>query len=185
MCKSYGIVSFLEPVLAGLFDDTDVDKSFGNSRGDVLFPGLDGSFIIADVMSIDVCNDSNKKLAKSNAKNPLLIGEKLKMQKYCAKLKLLNSTSHSNYLLYPFVFSLYGSLGESASSLLEIFVKIVKEKTFRTFDLRFWKNRIVFAIFKGMVTSVSRALLSLGRHNEDKVGENFQLGNLDFEDIDY
>ncbi|KAL0231106.1 hypothetical protein GEMRC1_010511 [Eukaryota sp. GEM-RC1] len=140
MCKSYGIVSFLEPVLAGLFDDTDVDKSFGNSRGDVIFPGLDGSFIIADVMSIDVCNDSNKKLAKSNAKNPLLIGEKFKMQKYCAKLKLLNSASHSNYLLYPFVFSLYSSLGESATSLLEIFVKIVKEKTSRTFDLRFWKN---------------------------------------------
>ncbi|KAL0228790.1 hypothetical protein GEMRC1_013410 [Eukaryota sp. GEM-RC1] len=76
MCKSYGIVSFLEPVLAAFFVDADVDKSFGNIRGDVIFPGLDGSFIIADVMSIDVCNDSNKKLAKSNAKNPLLIGEK-------------------------------------------------------------------------------------------------------------
>ncbi|KAL0232667.1 hypothetical protein GEMRC1_011414 [Eukaryota sp. GEM-RC1] len=179
MCKSYGIVSFLEPVLAGLFDDTDVDKSFGNSRGDVIFPGLDRSFIIADVMSIDVCNDSDKKLAKSDAKNPLLIGEKFKLQKYCAKLKLLK------YLLYPFVFSLYGSLGESATSLLEIFVKIVKEKTSRTFDLRFWKNRIVFAIFKGMVTSESSVLLSLGRHYEDKVGENCQLGSLDFEDIDY
>ncbi|KAL0229463.1 hypothetical protein GEMRC1_014080 [Eukaryota sp. GEM-RC1] len=66
MCKSYGIVSFLEPVLAGLIDDTDVDTSFGNSLGDVIFPGLDGSLIIADVLSIDVCNDSNKKLAKSN-----------------------------------------------------------------------------------------------------------------------
>ncbi|KAL0239902.1 hypothetical protein GEMRC1_010010 [Eukaryota sp. GEM-RC1] len=173
MCKSYGIVSFLDPVLAGLFDDTDVDKSFGNSR-DVIFPVLDGSFIIADVMSIDVCDDSYKKLAKSDAKNPLLIGEKFKIQIYCAKSKLLNSTSHSNYLLYPFVFSLYGTLGESASSLLEIFVKIVKEKTSKTFDLRFWKNRIVFAIFKGMVTSVSSALLSLGRHYEDKVGDNFQ-----------
>ncbi|KAL0239982.1 hypothetical protein GEMRC1_010090 [Eukaryota sp. GEM-RC1] len=81
MCKSYGIVSFLEPVLAGLFDDTDVHKSFGNSRGDFIFPGLDGSFIIADVMSIDVCNDSTKKLAKSTAKNPLLIGEKLKKRR--------------------------------------------------------------------------------------------------------
>ncbi|KAL0251606.1 hypothetical protein GEMRC1_000819 [Eukaryota sp. GEM-RC1] len=104
MCKSYGIVSFLEPVLAGLVDDTDVDKSFGNTRGDVIFPGLDSSFIIADVMSIDVCNGSNKKLAKSNAKNPLLIGEKFKKEQCCAKLKLLNSASHSNYLLYPFVF---------------------------------------------------------------------------------
>ncbi|KAL0232654.1 hypothetical protein GEMRC1_011401 [Eukaryota sp. GEM-RC1] len=70
MCKSYGIVSVLEPVLAGLFDDTDVIKSFGNSRGDVIFPGLDGSFIYADVMSIDACNDSNKKLTTSNTKNP-------------------------------------------------------------------------------------------------------------------
>ncbi|KAL0237971.1 hypothetical protein GEMRC1_012445 [Eukaryota sp. GEM-RC1] len=154
MCKSYGIVSILEPVLAGLIDDTDVDKSFGNSRGDVIFPGLDGSFIIADIMSIDVCNDSNKKLATSNAKNPLfigekfemekyctknplLIGEKFKLEKYCAKLKFLNSASHSNYLLYPFVFSLYGSLAESATSLLEIFVKIVKETTSRTFELGF------------------------------------------------
>ncbi|KAL0231523.1 hypothetical protein GEMRC1_010927 [Eukaryota sp. GEM-RC1] len=78
MCKSYGIFSFLEPVLAGLVDDTDVDKSFGNSRGDVIFPGLDGSFIIADVISIDVCNGSNKKLAKSNTKNSLLIVNNLK-----------------------------------------------------------------------------------------------------------
>ncbi|KAL0228665.1 hypothetical protein GEMRC1_013285 [Eukaryota sp. GEM-RC1] len=101
MCKSYGIVSCLEPVLAGLFDDADVDKSFGNSRGDVIFPALDGSFIIVIVMSIDVCNGSSKKLAKSNAKNPLLIGEKFKTETYCAKLKLLNSASHSNYLLYP------------------------------------------------------------------------------------
>ncbi|KAL0231152.1 hypothetical protein GEMRC1_010557 [Eukaryota sp. GEM-RC1] len=75
MCKSYGKDSFLEPVLAGLFDDTDVDKSFGNSHGDVIFPGLDGSFIIADIVSIDVCNGSNKKL---NDKNPLLINEKFK-----------------------------------------------------------------------------------------------------------
>ncbi|KAL0250915.1 hypothetical protein GEMRC1_000814 [Eukaryota sp. GEM-RC1] len=36
-----------------------------------------------------------------------------------------------------------------------------------------------------MVTFVSSALLSLGRHYEDNVGENFQIGNLDFEDIDY
>ncbi|KAL0248938.1 hypothetical protein GEMRC1_004172 [Eukaryota sp. GEM-RC1] len=90
MCKSYGIVSFLEPVLAGLLDDTDVDKSFGNSRGDVKFPGLDGSFIIADVMSIDVGNGSDKKLAKSNAKNPLLVGDEIEMEKYCTKLKLWN-----------------------------------------------------------------------------------------------
>ncbi|KAL0251073.1 hypothetical protein GEMRC1_000287 [Eukaryota sp. GEM-RC1] len=82
LCESYGIVSFSEPVLPGLFDDTDVDKPFGDSRGDVLFPGLEGSFIIADVMSIDVCNDSNKKLAKSNAKNSLLIAEKFKMENF-------------------------------------------------------------------------------------------------------
>ncbi|KAL0242529.1 hypothetical protein GEMRC1_005092 [Eukaryota sp. GEM-RC1] len=83
MCKSYGIVSFLEPVLAGLVDDTDVDKSFGNSRGEVIFPGLDGCFIIADVMSIDVCNGSKKKLAIYKARNPLLIGEKEKRKKLC------------------------------------------------------------------------------------------------------
>ncbi|KAL0246200.1 hypothetical protein GEMRC1_007414 [Eukaryota sp. GEM-RC1] len=81
MCKSYGIVSFLEPVLACLSDDTIVDKSFETSRGDVIFPGLDGSFIIAYVMSIIVCNGSNKKLAKSNAKIPLLIGDKFKKEK--------------------------------------------------------------------------------------------------------
>ncbi|KAL0251167.1 hypothetical protein GEMRC1_000380 [Eukaryota sp. GEM-RC1] len=116
MCKSYGTVSFLERVLAGLVDDTDVDNLFGNSRGDVIFSGLDGSFIIADVMSIDECNGSNKKPAKSNTKTPLLIGENFKKVKYCAKVKLLNSASHSNYLLYPFLFSMPGSLGESATS---------------------------------------------------------------------
>ncbi|KAL0248655.1 hypothetical protein GEMRC1_003889 [Eukaryota sp. GEM-RC1] len=87
MCKSYGIVSFLEPVLAGLVDDTDVDSSFGNSRGDVIFPGLDNSSLLLMLCLSTFCNSSNKKLAKSNAKNPLLIGEIYIMGKYCAALR--------------------------------------------------------------------------------------------------
>ncbi|KAL0244714.1 hypothetical protein GEMRC1_008796 [Eukaryota sp. GEM-RC1] len=84
MCKSSEIVSFLEPVLASLFDDEDVDNSFGKNRGDViLFSGHNGSFTIADATTIDVCNDSNKKLAKSKTKNPLLKGEKFKNGQLC------------------------------------------------------------------------------------------------------
>ncbi|KAL0214240.1 hypothetical protein P9112_006424 [Eukaryota sp. TZLM1-RC] len=43
MCKSYRIESFLEPLLSNLFDaENDFHK---NNRGDVILPGLDGSFI--------------------------------------------------------------------------------------------------------------------------------------------
>ncbi|KAL0218630.1 hypothetical protein P9112_004283 [Eukaryota sp. TZLM1-RC] len=42
-CKSHRIESFLEPLLSSLFDtDHDFHK---NNRGDVILPGLDGTFI--------------------------------------------------------------------------------------------------------------------------------------------
>ncbi|KAL0210871.1 hypothetical protein P9112_009169 [Eukaryota sp. TZLM1-RC] len=50
MCKTHGIESFLEPLLSNLFDtEDDFDK---NNRGDVILPGLDGTFILVDVMSV-------------------------------------------------------------------------------------------------------------------------------------
>ncbi|KAL0216092.1 hypothetical protein P9112_008276 [Eukaryota sp. TZLM1-RC] len=62
MFKSHKIESFLEPLLSSLADDSD-RNTFGDSRGDVLVPGLDGSMIIVDVRSTDVTNSSNEKLA--------------------------------------------------------------------------------------------------------------------------
>ncbi|KAL0214910.1 hypothetical protein P9112_007094 [Eukaryota sp. TZLM1-RC] len=56
--KSHHIESFLEPLLSNLADESD-NNSFGDSRGDVLVPRLDGSMIIIDVRSTDVSNSSN------------------------------------------------------------------------------------------------------------------------------
>ncbi|KAL0224201.1 hypothetical protein P9112_003591 [Eukaryota sp. TZLM1-RC] len=55
MFKSHKIESFLEPLLSILADKSD-RIAFGDSRGDVLVPGLDGSMIIIDVRSDDVSN---------------------------------------------------------------------------------------------------------------------------------
>ncbi|KAL0215492.1 hypothetical protein P9112_007676 [Eukaryota sp. TZLM1-RC] len=64
MFKSYKIESFLEPLLSNLADESD-RNSFGDSRADVLVPGLDGSMIIIDVRSTDVSNSSNEKRAQT------------------------------------------------------------------------------------------------------------------------
>ncbi|KAL0213432.1 hypothetical protein RCL1_007058 [Eukaryota sp. TZLM3-RCL] len=182
MAKSYRIESFLEPVLSKLVDV--IEKStFGGSRGDLLVPGIDGSTIIIDVRSSDVCNDVNLKLANSNLSDPLSEAENQKFAKYLTKINCLNSLSHTNYLLCPFVFSLFGSLGKVALSFLHDFAEIVEKRTGRIFDVRFWTNRIVFAIFKGMVSLVSNSHLSLGKYYEERVVEFTSSHDLAFDDV--
>ncbi|KAL0223779.1 hypothetical protein P9112_003169 [Eukaryota sp. TZLM1-RC] len=82
MCKSYQVDSFLEPLLSNLIlDDPSIDStrynraSMGLTRGDLVVPGLKGSFTILDATSIDPCNCSNEHLINSNVNNPLLASE--------------------------------------------------------------------------------------------------------------
>ncbi|KAL0205928.1 hypothetical protein P9112_001235 [Eukaryota sp. TZLM1-RC] len=89
MCKSYRVDSFFEPLLSKLIlDDPNIDStrynraSMGLTRGDLIVPGLNGSFTILDAMSIDPCNSSNEHLINSDVNNPLLAGEKYKIAKY-------------------------------------------------------------------------------------------------------
>ncbi|KAL0205810.1 hypothetical protein P9112_001117 [Eukaryota sp. TZLM1-RC] len=115
MCKSHRIESFLEPLLSNLFDaENDFHK---NNRGDVILPGLDGSFILLDVMSVDPCNASNERLVNSEIHNPLSNAENFKFKKYNEPLSKLASLQHAKYNLYPFVFSLFGSLAPTALQL--------------------------------------------------------------------
>ncbi|KAL0205269.1 hypothetical protein P9112_000576 [Eukaryota sp. TZLM1-RC] len=100
MFKSYKIESFLEPLLSSPVDESD-RNSFGDSRGDVLVPGPDGSMIIIDIRSTDVSNSSNEKLAQSY-NSPLRRVEEAKIIKYTEKINNLNSNSHTQYLLCPF-----------------------------------------------------------------------------------
>ncbi|KAL0205821.1 hypothetical protein P9112_001128 [Eukaryota sp. TZLM1-RC] len=130
MCKSHRIESFLEPLLSNLFDaENDFHK---NNRGDVILPGLDGSFILLDVMSVDPCNASNERLVNSEIHNPLSNAENFKFKKYNEPLSKLASLQHAKYNLYPFVFSLFGSLAPTALRFLDDFEMIVKRRTGRT-----------------------------------------------------
>ncbi|KAL0207284.1 hypothetical protein P9112_011912 [Eukaryota sp. TZLM1-RC] len=183
MFKSYRIESFLEPLLSNLADESD-KSSFGDSRGDVLVPGLDESLIIIDVRSTDVSNSSNEKLAQSY-NLPLRRAEEAKIIKYTEKINNLNSNSHTQYLLCPFVFSLFGTLGKTALSFLDDFSTIVKNRTGRIFDRIFPQNGMVFSIFKGMHSLVSSSLLSLGRYYEEKVEGKFSMVDVEFEEIDF
>ncbi|KAL0226352.1 hypothetical protein P9112_013676 [Eukaryota sp. TZLM1-RC] len=120
MCKSHRIESFLEPLLSNLFDaENDFHK---NNRGDVILPGLDGSFILLDVMSVDPCNASNERLVNSEIHNPLSNAENFKFKKYNEPLSKLASLQHAKYNLYPFVFSLLVHLHQ----LLYVFWMILK-----------------------------------------------------------
>ncbi|KAL0223963.1 hypothetical protein P9112_003353 [Eukaryota sp. TZLM1-RC] len=97
MFKSYKIESFLEPLLSNLADEAD-RNSFGDSRGDVLVPGLDGSMIIIDVRSTDVSNSSNKKLTPSY-NSPLRRAEEAKIMKYAETINNLNSNSLNTFFV--------------------------------------------------------------------------------------
>ncbi|KAL0204984.1 hypothetical protein P9112_000291 [Eukaryota sp. TZLM1-RC] len=180
MCKSHRIKSFLEPLLSNLFDAED--DFHENNRGDVILPGLDGSFILLDVMSVDPCNVSNVRLVNSEIHNPLSNAENFKFKKYNEPLSKLASLQHAKYNLYPFVFSLFVSLSPTALRFLDDFEMIVKRRTGRNFNRLFWQNRIVFSIFKGMLKMVSDALLSLGSHYERVASSVFALGEMDFLD---
>ncbi|KAL0210841.1 hypothetical protein P9112_009139 [Eukaryota sp. TZLM1-RC] len=181
--KCYKIESFLEPLLSNLADESD-RNSFGDNRGDVLVPGLDGSMIIIDVRSTDVSNSSNEKLAQSY-NSPLRRAEETKIIKYTEKINNLNSNSHAQYILCPFAFSLFGTLGKAALSFLDDFSSIVNNGTGRIFDRTFWQNRIVFSIFKGMYSLVSSSLLSLGKFYEERAVGKFSIVDVEFEEIDF
>ncbi|KAL0206897.1 hypothetical protein P9112_012608 [Eukaryota sp. TZLM1-RC] len=181
MCKSHRIECFLEPLLSNLFDTED--DFHKNNRGDVISPGLDGSFTLLDIMSVDLCNASNERLVNSEIHKPLLNAENFKFKKYNGPLSKLASSQHAKYNLYPFVFSLFGSLAPTALRFLDDFEMIVKRRTNKNFNRLFWQNRIVFSIFKGMLRMVSDALLSLGSHHERVTSSVCLLGEMDYLDV--
>ncbi|KAL0225778.1 hypothetical protein P9112_013102 [Eukaryota sp. TZLM1-RC] len=60
MCKSHRVDSFWEPLLSNLFDtENDFHE---NNRGDVTLPGLDESFIVLNVTSVDFSNRNFERL---------------------------------------------------------------------------------------------------------------------------
>ncbi|KAL0219005.1 hypothetical protein P9112_004658 [Eukaryota sp. TZLM1-RC] len=146
MFKSYRVESFLEPLLSNLADESD-GNFFGDSRGDVLVPGPGGSMIIIDVRSTDVSNSSNEKLAQSY-NSPLRRAEEAKIIKFTEKINNLNSNSNTQFLLCPFAFSLFGTLGKTVLTLLDDFSSIVKNRTGRIFDRTFGKTELYFLILK-------------------------------------
>ncbi|KAL0224521.1 hypothetical protein P9112_003911 [Eukaryota sp. TZLM1-RC] len=120
MCKSHRIEFFLEPLLSNLFNiEDDFHK---NNRGDVILPGLDGSFILLDVMSLDPCNASNERLVNSEIHNPLSNAENFKFKKYNEPLSKLAVYSMQNttciHLYFTFVVHLH--------QLLYVFWMILK-----------------------------------------------------------
>ncbi|KAL0205964.1 hypothetical protein P9112_001271 [Eukaryota sp. TZLM1-RC] len=135
-------------------------------------------------MSVDRCNASTERLANSEIHNSLSIAENFKIKKYNEPLSKLSTHQHAKYNLYPFVFSLFGSLAPTALRFLADFEMIVKRRTNRNFNRLFWQNRIVFSIFKGMLKMVPDALFFLGSHYERFASSCFVLGEMDYLDVD-
>ncbi|KAL0223301.1 hypothetical protein P9112_002691 [Eukaryota sp. TZLM1-RC] len=192
MCKSYRVDSFLEPLLSKLIlDDPNIDSaryktaSMGLTRGDLVVHGLNGSFTILDTMSIDLCNSFNKHFINSDVNNPLLAGEKYKIDKYAKPISSFNENSHAQCNLCPFVVSLLGSLGKAAMAFLEDFVVVVKERTGRTFNRVYWQNRIVFSILKGIIKLISDSLSSFGKFSESLAINSVDVGEAGFEDVEF
>ncbi|KAL0216462.1 hypothetical protein P9112_008646 [Eukaryota sp. TZLM1-RC] len=79
-------------------------------------------------MSVDPCSASNERLASSIIHDPLSKAENLQIKKYNEPLFKLSSQQHAKYNLYPFVFSLFGSLAPSSILLLADFIMIEKKE---------------------------------------------------------
>ncbi|KAL0216093.1 hypothetical protein P9112_008277 [Eukaryota sp. TZLM1-RC] len=75
MSKSHKIVPDLEPLLSRLVNE-DILNSFGRNRGDLILEGLEGTTIIRDVRSTDICYDSFIPMAQSKCRDPLTVSEK-------------------------------------------------------------------------------------------------------------
>ncbi|KAL0211449.1 hypothetical protein P9112_009747 [Eukaryota sp. TZLM1-RC] len=170
MCNSYHVDSFLEPLLSKLIlDDPNIDStrynraSMGLTRGDLVVPGLNGSFTILDAMSIDPCNSFNEHFINSDLNNPLLAGENYNIAEQAQPISSVIENSHAQYSLCPFVFSLLGSLGKAGMAFLDDFNGGVKERTGRIFNRIYWQNRIVFFMFKVMVKLIPDSLSSFGK----------------------
>ncbi|KAL0223886.1 hypothetical protein P9112_003276 [Eukaryota sp. TZLM1-RC] len=111
MCKSYRIISFLEPLLSKLIlDDPNIDTagynrvSMGLTRFDLIVLGLNGSFTILDTMSINPCNSSNEHFTNSDVNNPLFASEKYKIAELSKPISSVNENSHAQYYLCPYAF---------------------------------------------------------------------------------
>ncbi|KAL0214798.1 hypothetical protein P9112_006982 [Eukaryota sp. TZLM1-RC] len=126
--NSHRIISYIAPALSRL-NGEDTLNLFGRNRGDLTFEDLEGTTIITDVITIDVCNDSLIPMAQLKYKGFLFVSNKAKNDKYKAKLLSLNAESHTHYVLCPFAVSFHGSLRPLAFS----FVEIVKQRTGRFF----------------------------------------------------
>ncbi|KAL0211012.1 hypothetical protein P9112_009310 [Eukaryota sp. TZLM1-RC] len=159
MCKSHRIDSSLEPLLSKLIlHDFNIGStpyirtSMGKdkTKGDLVVPGLNGSFTILDAMSFDPCNFPNEHFINSDVNNPLLAWKKTKIAKYAKPFSSVNEITHTQNYLCPFVFSLLGSLGKFTLGFLEHFNVVVKEKTGRVFDRVYWQNRTVFSSYQGI-----------------------------------
>ncbi|KAL0214837.1 hypothetical protein P9112_007021 [Eukaryota sp. TZLM1-RC] len=92
-------------LLSSLFDTED--DFHKNNRGDVILPGLDGTSILLDVMSVDHCNVSNERLDHSEIHNSLSNAENSK-SKYTMNLCpncLVNSMQNTIciHLYFPFL----------------------------------------------------------------------------------
>ncbi|KAL0222940.1 hypothetical protein P9112_002330 [Eukaryota sp. TZLM1-RC] len=88
-CKFHRIESFLEPLLSNLFDSED--DFHKNNKSDVILLGLDVTFILLDVMSVDPCNASNERLVNSEIHNALSNAENFKIKNYNEPLSKLPS----------------------------------------------------------------------------------------------
>ncbi|KAL0218923.1 hypothetical protein P9112_004576 [Eukaryota sp. TZLM1-RC] len=172
MRKSYFINSFSKLLLSKLilddpnFDSTgDKRASIGLTRGDLVVSVLNGSCTIIDAMSIDPCKSSNQHFL-SYVNTPLCAAKIYKIAKYAKCPSSVNknlNTSHAQYNLCPFPFSLLGSYGKTALAHLEDFTVVVKDRTGRISNPVYWQNRIVFSIYKEMLKLISDSLSSFGR----------------------
>ncbi|KAL0215910.1 hypothetical protein P9112_008094 [Eukaryota sp. TZLM1-RC] len=182
MCNSYHNESFVEPWLRCLVMNENL--KYGKRRADVVVPSFDDVLNVVDIVIVDVC----KKYALKNAPSevfPFGDSELYKRKKYAKPLKELKHVGHVDYQICSLATSNYGRFGKTVMNFINDFENLVRRRMNKLFDRCLWFNRIVFTIFKSILKTISKALMSVSAHYEDIAAVRFDGLETCFDDIDF
>ncbi|KAL0215087.1 hypothetical protein P9112_007271 [Eukaryota sp. TZLM1-RC] len=98
--------------------------------------------------------------------------EDRKRDKYTEILNDLNQNLYSKFSLVPFVFSIFGNIGQSALNFLNDFGNLCRSSS-KNFAGNLWKNRIIFALYRSVPTYLNLMMSKLYKDSSRVGVENF------------
>ncbi|KAL0246706.1 hypothetical protein GEMRC1_007917 [Eukaryota sp. GEM-RC1] len=143
--ESNGCHGKIEPLLSAFSDCFIRDKN----RGDLIGPWLNCKEVGVEFATVDPCNAAASSKILDDQFSHLHNAEDKKCLRYCDYISNLNSQRHNALVFQPFGLSISGNLGSAAQTFLSSFHQLCC-KFGKKFSISFWRDRLVFSIFRSM-----------------------------------